>query len=126
MSTNDKINYIELPARDIPATKAFFESAFAWSFIDYGPDYASFSAVGAGLDGGFFKSDLVASTDNGSALVVLYTDALEAAEDRVKGAGGVITKPIFSFPGGRRFHFTEPSGNELAVWSEPESNFAGS
>ena len=117
MSTKDKINYIEFPARDIPATKAFFEAVFGWAFVDYGPDYASFSAADAGLDGGFFKSDLAASTDNGSALVVLYSDALEDAEARVKQAGGVITRPIFSFPGGRRFHFTEPSGNELAVWS---------
>ncbi len=117
MSANDKINYIEFPGKDIPATKAFFEVVFAWSFVDYGPDYASFSATDAGLDGGFFKSDLAASTDNGSALVVLYSDALEETEGRVSAAGGIITKPIFSFPGGRRFHFTEPSGNELAVWS---------
>ena len=118
MSNNDNINYIELPSRNIPATKAFFEAVFAWTFVDYGPDYASFSVASAGLDGGFFKSDLAASTDNGSALVVLYSDTLEEAEARVKQAGGVISKPIFSFPGGRRFHFTEPSGNELAVWSE--------
>ena len=118
MSNNDKINYLEFPAKNILATKAFFETVFAWSFVDYGPDYASFSASDAGLDGGFFKSDLAASTDNGSALVVLYSDALEEAEVRVREAGCVITKPIFSFPGGRRFHFTEPSGNELAVWSD--------
>jgi len=118
MTANDKINYIEFPAKDIPATMVFFGAVFGWSFVDYGPDYASFTATDAGLDGGFFKSDLASSTDNGSALVILYSDALEEAEARVKGAGGVITKPIFSFPGGRRFHFTEPSGNELAVWSD--------
>ena len=116
MSVNDNINYIEFPAKDIPASKAFFETVFGWAFVDYGPDYTSFS--NRGVDGGFFKSDLCASTDNGSALVVLYSDSLEAVEVRVKEAGGVITKPIFSFPGGRRFHFTEPSGNELAVWSD--------
>jgi len=116
MSNNDNINYIEFPAKDIPATKAFFETVFGWVFVDYGPDYASFSD--RGVDGGFFKSDLASSTDNGSALVILYSDSLEETEARVKGAGGVITKPIFSFPGGRRFHFTEPSGNELAVWSD--------
>lgn len=118
MNNNGNINYIEFPAENIPATKAFFETVFAWTFVDYGPDYASFCAEGAGVDGGFFKSELASSTDNGSALVILYSDALEATETRVKGAGGVITKPIFSFPGGRRFHFTEPSGNELAVWSD--------
>lgn len=116
MSNNDNINYVEFPARDIPATKAFFEAVFGWVFVDYGPDYASFS--NRGVDGGFFKSDLASSTDNGSALVILYSDALEEAEARVKKAGGVIAEPIFSFPGGRRFHFIEPSGNELAVWSD--------
>ncbi len=117
MSNNNNISYVEFPAKNIPATKTFFETVFGWVFVDYGPEYASFSSADAGLDGGFFKSDLAASTDNGSALVVLYSDALEQTEGRVKQAGGVITKPIFTFPGGRRFHFTEPSGNELAAWS---------
>ncbi|WP_417665423.1 VOC family protein [Pseudidiomarina sp.] len=114
--THEKINYIELPARDIEATKAFFTEAFGWTFVDYGPDYAAIE--NAGLDGGFYRSDLVASTTTGSALVVLYSKELEASQTRVEETGGKIIKPIFDFPGGRRFHFTCPSGNEYAVWSD--------
>lgn len=113
---SEKINYIELPATDIEGTKRFFAQAFGWQFIDYGPDYAAIS--GAGLDGGFYKSTLRATTETGSALMVLYSKDLQTALSRVTGAGGKIVKPIFSFPGGRRFHFTDPSGNEYAVWSE--------
>lgn len=110
------IDYIELPARDIEASKRFFSSAFGWGFVDYGPDYASFQD--AGLDGGFYKSDLAASTKSGSALVVLYSPELEKTLKVVEQSGGKIVKAIFSFPGGRRFHFDDPSGNEFAVWSE--------
>lgn len=116
LSNHEKINYVEFPSKDIEATKAFFTSVFGWLFTDYGPDYAAFA--NAGLDGGFFKSNRAASTDAGTALVVLYSQALEETQSKVVDAGGVIVKPIFSFPGGRRFHFTEPSGNELAVWSD--------
>ncbi|MBL37617.1 MAG: hypothetical protein CMP07_04335 [Xanthomonadales bacterium] len=116
MTTNGKINYIELPARDIEATKRFFSSAFGWGFVDYGPEYVSFQD--AGLDGGFYKSDLVASTKTGSALVVLYSAELEKTQEVVEECGGEIIKPIFSFPGGRRFHFADPNGNEFAVWSD--------
>ena len=115
MQEHEKINYVEFPARNLSATKAFFQSVFGWSFVDYGPDYTAFS--GQGLDGGFFKSDLAASTAMGSALIVFYSDRLEETQSKVEKAGGRIVKPIFSFPGGRRFHFTEPSGNEFAVWS---------
>ncbi|RWU12391.1 VOC family protein [Pseudidiomarina gelatinasegens] len=114
--THEKINYIELPARDIEATKAFFTDSFGWTFVDYGPDYAAIE--NAGLDGGFYRSDLVASTTTGSALIVLYSKALEASQTRVEETGGKIIKAIFDFPGGRRFHFTCPSGNEYAVWSD--------
>lgn len=117
MPAHEKINYVEYPARDLDATKRFFGAAFGWEFVDYGPEYAAFS--GQGLDGGFFKSDLAATTRHGSALVVLYSERLEETLAKVISAGGEVVKPIFSFPGGRRFHFTEPSGNELAVWSEP-------
>ncbi|CAB0149712.1 hypothetical protein PSI9734_00285 [Pseudidiomarina piscicola] len=110
------INYVELPATNIEATKKFFVDAFGWSFVDYGPDYAAIQ--GAGLDGGFYRSELTATTAHGSALVVLYSDALEQAQKDVEKAGGIIVKPIFEFPGGRRFHFTCPSGNEYAIWSE--------
>ena len=116
MHEHEKINYVEFPAKNLEATKAFFESAFGWSFADYGPGYAAFSDQG--LDGGFFKSDLAALADRGSALIVFYSDNLEETQSKIESAGGRIMKPIFPFPGGRRFHFAEPSGNEFAVWSE--------
>mmetsp|Transcript_37536 Transcript_37536/g.120442 ORF Transcript_37536/g.120442 Transcript_37536/m.120442 type:complete len:114 (-) Transcript_37536:749-1090(-) len=112
------INYVELPSKDLGATKAFFAAAFGWEFVDYGPEYTSFSATSAGLDGGFFLDTKASTTATGGALVVLKSDGLEATLAAVEAAGGVIVKPIFDFPGGRRFHFTEPAGNELAVWAE--------
>ncbi len=115
MPTHGKLDYVEFPARDLSATKSFFASVFGWSFVDYGPDYTAFS--GEGLDGGFFKAELAAQTPNGSALLVFYSENLEETEAKIISSGGKIVKPIFEFPGGRRFHFTEPSGNELAVWS---------
>lgn len=116
MPTHEKINYVEFPARDLAVTKSFFTAAFGWVFESYGPDYIAFS--GQGLDGGFFKSDLAASTQNGSALIVFYSNNLEQTLAKIEASGGGIVEPIFSFPGGRRFHFSEPSGNEFAVWSE--------
>ena len=116
MNEHEKINYVEFPASDPDATKAFFSKAFGWSFQDYGPDYMAFS--NAGLDGGFFKAELKASTATGSALIVLYSGNLEETLAKVVKAGGSVVKEIFPFPGGRRFHFVEPSGNELAVWSD--------
>lgn len=116
MHKHEKINYVEFPAKDLGATKLFFRTAFGWSFVDYGPEYAAFSDQG--LDGGFFRSDLAASASKGSALVVFYSDHLEETQSKIERAGGQIVKPIFKFPGGRRFHFVEPSGNEFAVWGE--------
>ena len=116
MNEHEKINYVEFPSKNIQATKRFFEKVFGWSFEDFGPEYTAFSDQG--LDGGFFKSDLQSSTDKGSALIVFYSQDLEATQAKIEQAGGLIVKPIFSFPGGRRFHFTEPSGNEFAVWSD--------
>jgi predicted enzyme related to lactoylglutathione lyase len=116
MNLHEKINYVEFPSKDLAATKAFFQSVFGWSFVDYGPEYTAFS--NQGLDGGFFKSDLASSSQNGAGLVIFYSDQLEATLAKVQRAGGSIIRPIYSFPGGRRFHFTEPSGNEFAVWSE--------
>jgi hypothetical protein len=116
MNQHEKINYVELPAKDLAGTKAFFESVFGWSFVDYGPEYTAFE--NQGLDGGFFQSDLASSTENGAALIVFYSNQLEATLAKVEKAGGSILRPIYSFPGGRRFHFTEPSGNEFAVWGE--------
>ena len=118
MNQHEKINYVEFPARDIEATKAFFTKAFGWSFEDFGPDYTAFSDQG--LDGGFFKSELSSSTENGSVLILFYSQELEVTQAKIEGAGGEIIKPIFSFPGGRRFHFTDPSGNEYAVWTDLE------
>lgn len=116
MNEHEKISYVEFPAKDIPATKAFFQAVFGWTFKDYGPDYASFS--NQGLDGGFYQSDLRSSRNEGAALIVLYSKNLESTQQKVEQAGGEISTPVFSFPGGRRFHFLEPSGNELAVWSD--------
>ncbi len=115
MNQHEKINYVEYPAKNLEATKAFFTKAFAWSFTDYGPQYSAFS--NEGLDGGFDQSELSASTEQGSALLVFFSDNLEETLLKIEKAGGKIVKPIFDFPGGQRFHFTEPSGNEFAVWS---------
>jgi uncharacterized protein len=116
MNLHEKMNYVEFPAKDLAATKAFFQSVFGWSFVDYGPEYTAFE--NQGLDGGFFQSDLASSTEKGAALIVFYSNQLEATLAKVEKAGGSILRPIYSFPGGRRFHFTEPSGNEFAVWGE--------
>ena len=111
--THLKIDYVEFASADLAKSRAFFDKAFGWTFQDYGADYAAMT--NAGLDGGI-QSDL--SKAKVPPLVILKADDLEAAEAAVKTAGGSITRPIFSFPGGRRFHFREPGGNELAVWSE--------
>ncbi len=116
MPEQNKINYIEFPSRDLNATKSFFSTVFGWAFTDFGPDYCAFQ--GQGVDGGFYQSDLVASTEKGGALVVIYSAELEATQAKVEAAGGSIVKPIFAFPGGRRFHFSDPNGNEYAVWSD--------
>lgn len=116
MAGQEKINYVEFPARDLEATKSFFTTVFGWSFTDYGPDYSAFSD--RGLDGGFYRSEKVASSEAGGALIVFYSPQLESTQSRIEAAGGAICKSIFAFPGGRRFHFTDPSGNEFAVWSD--------
>lgn len=119
MNEHEKINYLEIPSRNLDSTKAFFSKAFDWLFIDYGPEYTAFS--GEGIDGGFFKSEQVSTQKNGSVLVVFYSEFLEQTEKKVYDSGGRITQAIFSFPGGRRFHFTDPNGNEYAVWSDQEA-----
>lgn len=116
MNQHEKLNYVEFPAADLAATKTFFSAVFAWEFVDYGPDYIAFS--GQGLDGGFYNAPLNSSTTTGGALLVFYSADIKATLAKVTAAGGQIIKPIFDFPGGCRFHFTEPSGNEFAVWSE--------
>lgn len=106
-----RIDYLEFPSADGPASRSFFEKAFGWSFTSYGPSYAGIDDAGidAGIDG-----DPCASTS--APLAVIRTDDLDRAEKDVVAAGGVITRPAFDFPGGRRFHFREPGGSELAVW----------
>lgn len=119
MKEHEKINYVEFPAKNIGAAKTFFAAVFGWSFVDYGPEYAAFSDVG--IDGGFFQSDLSASTEKGSALIVFYSNNLEQTQSKIESAGGSILKPIFSFPGGYRFHFADPNNNEYAVWSDVDA-----
>lgn len=113
MIKHHTINYIEFQANNFEAIKKFYTTTFGWKFTDYGPDYTAFND--GFIDGGFAKGEAKAQ---GSPLVILYSDTLEASLDAVEKNGGTIIKPIFSFPGGRRFHFTDPAGNELAIWSE--------
>jgi uncharacterized protein len=113
MANEGQVDYVEFPATDLGKTKAFYSQVFGWKFEDYGPDYTSFTD--GRLAGGFFSAPHAAA---GGPLVVIYAQALEALEAKVRSAGGSIVKAIFSFPGGRRFHFTDPNGNELAVWSD--------
>ncbi len=120
MNTHQQINYLEIPSCDIPSTKAFFSAAFAWTFEDYGPDYVAFADAGLQGGGAFFKSEHIVSAERGSVLVVFFSEDLEATQETVEKAGGVISKAIFAFTGGRRFHFCEPCGNEYAVWSDSE------
>jgi predicted enzyme related to lactoylglutathione lyase len=110
-----RIDYIEFSVKSVTDAKRFYGSAFEWRFEDYGPDYASFSD--GRLNGGFQTATEVRT---GGPLVVIYASDLEIMERRITQAGGAIVRPIFSFPGGRRFHFTDPSGNELSVWSDQE------
>lgn len=116
MSKHEQINYLELPAKDIQATQTFFKTVFDWQFADYGPEYCC--VTNANIDVGFFKSEQHAATANGSVLVVFYSEALEQTQAKLVDAGGSIVKETFSFPGGRRFHFADPNGNEYAVWSD--------
>jgi pimeloyl-ACP methyl ester carboxylesterase/predicted enzyme related to lactoylglutathione lyase len=114
MHTHHAIDYIEFLVRDTEASKRFYAAAFGWTFTDYGPDYAGIH----GRDreqGGLRRAD---SVPKGGPLVVLYSTDLEATHAAVQAAGGKIVQEIFAFPGGRRFHFEDPSGNVLAVWSE--------
>lgn len=108
-----QIDYIEFSVRSVPDAKRFYGTVFGWSFEDYGPDYASFAD--GRLSGGVQTAGTIRP---GGPLVVIYAADLAGMERKVAQAGGTIVKPIFSFPGGRRFHFTDPSGNELAVWSD--------
>ena len=116
MQLDQKVDYIEFPCADFDAVQSFYEQAFGWSFVDYGPEYRSFTD--GKIDGGFRRAELSASTENGAPLVILYAEDLEGTKHKVVASGGTIIQDIFSFPGGRRFHFGDPNNNELAVWSD--------
>ena len=111
MREDGKIDYVEQPGGDLPATKTFYQAAFGWSFRDFGDQYCDFSE---GVDGGFTSHPGGVT----KPLVILYAHDLEAMQAKVKAAGGAVTREIQAFPGGRRFHFKDPAGNELGVWSE--------
>ncbi len=116
---NFRIDYIEFPATNIEATKRFYHQVFGWEFTDYGPGYTSFND--GRLGGGFNSESQPAGADGAKtrgALVVLYATSLDDTRGTVIAAGGKIVREIFEFPGGKRFHFADPNGNELAVWSE--------
>lgn len=116
MSAANQIDYVEFQASDLEATKQFFQQLFGWAFTDYGPDYTSFSDNR--IAGGFARAEKRSTIESGGVLIVFYHPALEELQRRVGKLGGKVTREIFSFPGGRRFHFAEPSGNECAIWSE--------
>lgn len=116
MSIHHSLNYLEFPTPNFEAVKAFYGTVFNWSFTPYGDDYLAFKD--AHLDGGFFKSEKVSRTSSGAALAVFYSENLEQSYQAVLDNGGTISVDIFSFPGGRRFQFLDPVGNELAVWSD--------
>ncbi|PSL28207.1 VOC family protein [Chitinophaga ginsengisoli] len=108
---HEQVQYIEFLSKDVNRAKEFYTKSFDWKFTDYGPDYTAFE--GDYVDGGFTTGTPV----KGTVLVVLYSEDIELTQQKVIAAGGTIAKDIFSFPGGRRFHFTDPDGYELAVWS---------
>jgi len=116
MNIHEKINYVEFPAKDFNATKLFYQSVFDWSFTDYGPEYMSFDEQG--LVGGFYLSEKSSSREQGAALVIFFSDDLLSTQSKIESAGGTINIPTFTFPGGERFHFCDPNGNEFAVWSD--------
>lgn len=111
-----RINYLELPSRDVARSRGFYQRAFDWDFTEFGPTYAATTSddTDLGLDG---------DTQQHSAapLPVIEVGDLESVCDTVERAGGTITKPIYAFPGGRRFHFTDPDGHELGVWQRGEA-----
>lgn len=108
------INYVEFPSQNLRATKEFYWRVFDWKFTDIGPRYSSFA--GAGIDGGFYYDE--SDVRGHLPLIIIYSDNLNVTEQNIISAGGSISKQAFTFPGGKRFHFRDPTGNELAVWSQ--------
>lgn len=121
MSAENRIDYVEIPVTDLKRTRAFFSSLFGWSFQEWGDDYMSFND--GRLDGGFRRSTEPAPTTG--VLLVFYSEDLERDVDRVIDLGATISQDIFSFPGGRRFHFVDPVGTEYAIWSANLDNKNG-
>lgn len=115
--THHAIDYLELTVRDLAAAKAFYSAAFGWAFTDYAPTYAGIQ--GAEREQGGLSQGEPAPGGAGAPLIVLYSEDLGASLAAVKAAGGEIVTEPFEFPGGRRFHFADPSGNQLAVWAKP-------
>ena len=118
MHKHEKINYVEMPFNDLDATKSFFSTVFGWELQEWGSDYLAFT--GEGLDGGFYKTNQTMRVSNGSALVIFYSIELESTLGKVQNTGADVCTPTYYFPGGRRFHFLDPNGNEFAVWSDRE------
>ncbi len=114
MHTHHALDYVEFTVRDLAEAKRFYTAAFGWAFTDYGPTYAGIQGPDREV-GGFAEAETLRT---GGPLVILYSDDLEASVRAVEAAGGTVSTPPFAFPGGRRFHFLDPSGNELAVWAE--------
>ena len=120
MREHEQIDYLELPANDFNAAQVFYTEVFGWTFESAGPDYLAFTAQS--LDGGFYRSNLRTSVETGATLVIFYSRDLEATQQKIISAQGIISKATFEFPGGRRFHFLDPNGNEFAVWSERDQD----
>jgi len=116
MTPENTIDYVEIPAKDLSVARTFFTELFGWKFEDYGPDYCCFHD--GRLGGGFYRADVAVATERVCPLIVFYKEDLAAASSKVSDLGGTISREIFSFPGGRRFHFTDPNGNEFAIWSD--------
>jgi predicted enzyme related to lactoylglutathione lyase len=115
---HNKITYIEFTTIDIEKSKKFYSTVFGWSFKDWGPDYIDCNAVSSGIAIGFAKGATLAEQPKSAPLTVLYSSDLKATEEAIVAAGGSIVVPVFEFPGGRRFHFSDGAGNVLGVWSE--------
>lgn len=116
MPIDRQIHYLELPARDLAEVRQFYGSTFGWSFTEYGDEYLAFND--GFIDGGFYKSEVSSSYADGAPLIIFYAKELEQMLETVRSNGGKIAREIYAFPGGRRFHFTDPHGNELAIWSD--------
>jgi predicted enzyme related to lactoylglutathione lyase len=121
LRAENRIDYVEIPVTDLKKTREFFTSLFGWSFQEWGDEYMSFND--GRLDGGFRHS--VEPAPSTGVLLVFFSGDLERDVERVKDLGGTISQDIFSFPGGRRFHFVDTTGNEYAMWAENVDNESG-